>query len=167
MMIHAILALCMLTILEFDPKDTFPSDCGDACMQQPVYELTSEIQSNQDIITELNELRAAYGLAPLTVSPKLTEAACVRCHEITSCMSHTRPDGRSCSSIYTDMSIDARIWGENLAAGYSTESRVVQEWIASESHCANLLNPDFRCAGAAHITTDTGYRDYWVMLFSD
>lgn len=164
---HTILLLCIITLLNLDPQDIFTSDPDTGCMLPPEYEITGIIQTDEDIMTELNDLRLSYGLTPLTDSPLLTEAAYVRCHEITSCMSHTRPDGRSCSSIYTDLSVDANIWGENLAAGYSTTTRVIQEWMASESHRANLLNPDFRHAGVAHITTDYGYEDYWVILFSD
>ena len=44
----------------------------------------------------VNEERAAYGLAPLKVSPELSAAAEVRANEIVRQFSHTRPDGSSC-----------------------------------------------------------------------
>ncbi|MFP3515283.1 CAP domain-containing protein [Pseudomonas sp. SIMBA_077] len=56
--------------------------------------------------------------------------------------------------------------GENIAAGLDTPRKVVDGWLASPGHCANIMNPDFRELGAAYATdpkSDAGI--YWTALF--
>jgi uncharacterized protein YkwD len=56
--------------------------------------------------------------------------------------------------------------GENIAAGRDSVSRVVEGWLASPSHCANLMNPQFSELGAAYAVdpqSDAGI--YWTALF--
>ena len=51
------------------------------------------------VLDAVNENRAAYGLAPLTLVDDLCEDADIRAEEIVENFSHTRPDGSSCFSI--------------------------------------------------------------------
>ncbi|UVJ42144.1 CAP domain-containing protein [Pseudomonas sp. LS1212] len=56
--------------------------------------------------------------------------------------------------------------GENIAAGHDTVRRVVDGWLASPGHCANLMNPQFRELGAAYAVdpkSDAGI--YWTAMF--
>ena len=55
--------------------------------------------------------------------------------------------------------------GENIAAGYPSVNAVVDGWIASDGHCANLLNPDLRDMGMACVagTASSSYRTYWTL----
>ena len=56
--------------------------------------------------------------------------------------------------------------GENIAAGQDSVQRVVEGWLASPGHCANLMNPQFRELGAAYAVdpkSDAGI--YWTALF--
>ena len=56
--------------------------------------------------------------------------------------------------------------GENIAAGQDTVRRVVDGWIASPGHCANLMNPQFQELGAAYAVdpkSDSGI--YWTAMF--
>lgn len=56
--------------------------------------------------------------------------------------------------------------GENIAAGQDTAVKVVDGWLASPGHCANLMNPSFRELGAAYAVdpkSDAGI--YWTTLF--
>jgi len=56
--------------------------------------------------------------------------------------------------------------GENIAAGQDTVRRVVDGWLASPGHCANLMNPEFRELGAAYAVdpkSDAGI--YWTAMF--
>lgn len=56
--------------------------------------------------------------------------------------------------------------GENIAAGQDTPRKVVDGWLASPGHCANLMNPQFRELGAAYATdpkSDAGV--YWTAMF--
>ena len=56
--------------------------------------------------------------------------------------------------------------GENIAAGQDTARKVVDGWLASPGHCANLMNAGFRELGAAYATdpkSDAGI--YWTAMF--
>jgi uncharacterized protein YkwD len=56
--------------------------------------------------------------------------------------------------------------GENIAAGQDTARKVVDGWLASPGHCANLMNPQFRELGAAYAVdpkSDAGI--YWTAMF--
>ena len=56
--------------------------------------------------------------------------------------------------------------GENIAAAQDSARKVVDGWLASPGHCANLMNPQFRELGAAYAAdpkSDAGI--YWTALF--
>ncbi|SEI20758.1 CAP domain-containing protein [Pseudomonas fuscovaginae UPB0736] len=56
--------------------------------------------------------------------------------------------------------------GENIAAGQDSGRKVVDGWLASPGHCANLMNPQFHELGAAYAIdpkSDSGI--YWTALF--
>jgi len=60
--------------------------------------------------------------------------------------------------------------GENIGAGYSTPEAVVEGWINSPGHRANLLNPDFTEIGVGYffLENDTGnenWNHYWTQVF--
>lgn len=95
-----------------------------------------------DICTAINAERAKVGLAAVTLNADLTNAAAVRSVEISNTFSHTRPDG---SDWYT---VNANIMmGENLAYGYVDAADVMNGWMSSPSHKANILTPEFQTVG--------------------
>ena len=56
--------------------------------------------------------------------------------------------------------------GENIAAGLDTPRKVVDGWLASPGHCANLMNPQYSELGAAYAVdpkSDAGI--YWTAMF--
>ncbi len=55
--------------------------------------------------------------------------------------------------------------GENIAAGYAGIDGVMAGWMASDSHCANLMNPRFTAVGLVCVpgTAATSYSSYWTM----
>lgn len=56
--------------------------------------------------------------------------------------------------------------GENIAAGQDSARKVVEGWLASPGHCANIMNPDFRELGASYAVdpkSDAGI--YWTAMF--
>jgi uncharacterized protein YkwD len=56
--------------------------------------------------------------------------------------------------------------GENIAAGQGNVRKVVDGWLASPGHCANLMNPRFHELGAAYAVdpkSDAGI--YWTAMF--
>ena len=57
-----------------------------------------------------------------------------------------------------------RTVGENIAAGQRSVSEVVDGWMASDGHCANLMSPAFRDIGMACASDSASrYGRYWVL----
>jgi uncharacterized protein YkwD len=56
--------------------------------------------------------------------------------------------------------------GENLAAGQSDIDDALQAWLASPSHCANLMQPEYRDVGLACVQRrGSRYERFWVAHF--
>ena len=119
------------------------------------------------LIASLNSVRSSYGLPALSESASLSGPAKCRLAEIRTLMSHTRPDGRDCHTVFSDYGLSPDLWGENLAAGYAFPEEVLTAWLASETHRENLLDPRFTQAGFVHMITDDAYGDYWVLLLTN
>ena len=61
-----------------------------------------------------------------------------------------------------------RFIGENIGAGTVMDSpeKMVDGWLASDGHCANLMNPNFKEVGMAMVKKDnTHYIHYWTQDF--
>ena len=82
--------------------------------------------------------------------------------------SHTGSDGSSAGDRATRAGYSWSAWGENIAAGvpYSAVSAVMQGWIDSPGHCANLMNANFSNLGAAKFSNPAStYNVYWTQAF--
>jgi len=138
---------------------------SDATSSQTVDDQTnSDLSFASQVVAICNEYRAANGLSPLTEDGTLDSKALVRAGEIITNFDHVRPDGSSCFSILDDYSWTA--CGENIAAGQTTPREVVNAWMNSEGHRANILNPSFNKIGVGY-TTGGPYGSYWVQIFTD
>ena len=118
----------------------------------------------QEVLNLCNVERANYGIEPLELDEYLIECADIRAEEIVENFSHTRPDGISCFTILRGISYNT--CGENIAAGHSTAEETVEQWMNSEGHRANILNPAFKKLGVGYcFDEDSQYKHYWVQLF--
>ena len=81
--------------------------------------------------------------------------------------SHTSLNGRTFSQRITAAGYSWRTAGENIAAGYATPEAVVQGWLQSPGHCANIMNPAFKDLGVGYgYGAASSYKHYWVQDFS-
>ena len=111
----------------------------------------------------VNRERAANGLAPLKYSDKLSEAALVRAEEIQSVFSHTRPNGTRCFTAVTEAGINYTSAGENIAYGQRNPEEVMNAWMNSSGHRANILGAyDYIGVG---VTYKNGTY-YWSQFFA-
>ena len=116
-----------------------------------------------EVLNLVNAERAKVGVAPLTLAQDLQEASAIRAREVVQLFSHTRPDGSSC---FTVMKNRGRTYGENIAAGHATASETVEQWMNSQGHRENILNPAFRELGVGYAyESNSMYHHYWVQLF--
>ena len=103
---------------------------------------------------------------PLTWNAKLTQAATGHSQDMAAqnYFSHTSLDGRTLADRINATSYLWSTIGENIAAGYPTVNAVVDGWMASDGHCANVMNPNFSEMGLACIaSSSSAYSTYWTM----
>ena len=111
-----------------------------------------------------NTTKVHYDASPLTYDYGLELNAMKRAAEIAIYYSHTRPNGESCFSCFP--SVQGYI-GENLAAGYRTPEAVVDGWMNSPGHRANILRKEFRSIGIGLVIADDRYGYYCAQSFGD
>lgn len=119
----------------------------------------------QGVLELVNAERSKAGKSPLTLNNALCETAQLRADEIVKTFSHTRPDGTSCFTALKGAGISYRTCGENIAAGQDTPASVMDSWMNSEGHRANILNGDFSSIGIGYVKAASGYGHYWVQMF--
>nr|WP_302650475.1 CAP domain-containing protein [uncultured Agathobaculum sp.] len=112
----------------------------------------------------VNAVRAQHGLAALTVDTKVQRAAQVRAAETAQSFSHTRPNGSSFSTALTEAGVTYRTAGENIAYGQSTPQAVVDAWMNSSGHRANILSSSYTTIGVGY--TVVNGTAYWAQLFT-
>lgn len=118
-------------------------------------------------ITELvNEHRAAAGLAPVEYSVELSRAAQTRAYEIETSFSHTRPNGSNFSTVLKEHGISYRYSGENIAWGQKSPEEVVNAWMNSAGHRANILSKSFTKLGVGYQQNARGV-NYFTQLFTN
>lgn len=117
------------------------------------------------VVELVNEERAKAGLKPLTLETNITVAAQVRAVETEQSFSHTRPDGRHFSTALKEAGVSYRGAGENIAWGQKTPEQVMNGWMNSAGHRANILNEKFTSIGVGYYQNANGV-NYWSQLFT-
>lgn len=119
---------------------------------EPSNEITPE-----NVVALMNVYRADAGLPPLHVSDKLNAAATDRMHDMEDggWWSHHSPEGTSPFVWLTVRDYDYVFAAENLAAGFETARLLVQTWIESPGHRANILGAQYSECGVAIIDGST------------
>lgn len=116
-----------------------------------------------EVIRLVNVERANAGLAPLAKNGTACQAADIRASEIGVSFSHTRPDGRDCFTVFEEFGIGFTACGENIAMGQPSPEAVVEGWMNSPGHRANILNENFQEIGVG--VKNVNGRMHWVQLF--
>ena len=121
---------------------------------------TDNFQNAEQVVSLTNAERAKAGVPALTMDKDLTLAAMQRAAEIAVFFSHTRPSGMPW---YT---VNLKAYGENIAGGtgsFSTAQGVMNGWMNSPGHRANLLTSSYRTIGVGCFTQNG--ITWWVQLF--
>jgi uncharacterized protein YkwD len=112
------------------------------------------------VLSEMNSYRAKEGLSPLRFDPRLVAAADDRMQDMEDLeyWSHDAPDGRSPFVWLKPHGYDFRFAGENLATGFETVELLLEGWMESPGHRANILSADYADVGIAVIDGSTTHR---------
>lgn len=125
---------------------------------------TSQGDFASQVVALVNAERAKQGLSALTIDTKVQQAALVRAKESAQSFSHTRPNGSSFSTALTEAGVSYRTAGENIAYGQSTPQQVMNAWMNSSGHRANILNANYTTIGMGY--TVINGTAYWAQLFT-
>ncbi|KOX05981.1 CAP domain-containing protein [Streptomyces sp. NRRL B-3648] len=101
-----------------------------------------------EVLKLVNEERAKAGRSPLAANSSLTRLAESFSDDMAArgFFDHTDPDGRTPWDRAASAGI-TELGGENIARGQADAAAVMQSWMNSPGHRANILNPDFKTLG--------------------
>lgn len=131
-----------------------------------------------DVLALINQLRVesqtcgdtSYpAVTEITWSSTLTLAATEHSNNMANYnfFDHTGLDG---STVGTRVTAQGYTWSrvsENIAAGQTSAQSVVDGWMSSEGHCANIMNADVTEMGlACQVNSDSDYQRYWTQVFA-
>ncbi|MBQ8397832.1 MAG: SafA/ExsA family spore coat assembly protein [Clostridia bacterium] len=117
----------------------------------------------QEVIRLVNEIRAENGLKPLTYDWELSRVARYKSQDMKDnrYFSHTSPVYGSPFQMMKSFGLTYRTAGENIAKGYATPQAVVNGWMNSSGHRANILNASFTRIGVGYVASG----NYWTQMF--
>lgn len=130
---------------------------------QPSTNETDVNAFEQEVVNLTNAERTKAGLAPLQIDTKLMAAAREKSQDMQSnnYFSHTSPTFGSPFDRMKALGISYKAAGENIAKGQRTPQEVVQAWMDSPGHRANILNANFTHIGVGYVKTG----NYWTQQF--
>jgi uncharacterized protein YkwD len=79
---------------------------------------------------------------------------------------HTGLDGSSPGDRISAAGYNWKTYGENIAAGYQDAQSVMQSWLTSSGHCANIMNANFKEVGVGMVNSSDSYGTYWTQVFA-
>ena len=120
----------------------------------------------QAVLSLVNEERSKQGLRPLKLSSKLTSIATLKSRDMAdkNYFDHQSPTYGSPFDMLHSYGVQYRSAGENIAAGQRTPEEVMQAWMNSSGHRANILNKDFTEIGIGYYQGGS-YKVYWTQMF--
>jgi hypothetical protein len=103
------------------------------------------------LINLTNEARAQNGLPALTINPLLMTSAQEKSNDMFSknYFAHTSPDGITPWYWFKAAGYNYVYAGENLAKNFATAEALFDAWMASSTHRANILSPNYVDIGIA------------------
>lgn len=126
----------------------------------------------QQVVDLTNAERVEAGCPPLSIDLQLVQAAQGHSEDmaLSDFFSHTGSDGSRPWDRIEAAGYEWREAGENIAAGYQSPESVVDAWMNSDGHRANILRCSYQDIGVGYfyLADDTGavnYRHYWTQVF--
>ena len=116
-----------------------------------------------EVIRLVNEQRKKNGLAELKEDWQLSRVARYKSEDMkqNKYFSHTSPTYGSPFEMMKSFGISYKTAGENIARGYKTPKSVVDGWMNSSGHRANILNSKFTHIGVGYVEDGS----YWTQMF--
>lgn len=123
----------------------------------------SVLSYEKEVIRLVNVVRAQNGLKPLKENWELSRVARYKSQDMADnkYFSHTSPTYGSPFQMMRDFGLSYRSAGENIAYGQRTPQEVVNAWMNSSGHRANILNSSYTQIGVGYVADGR----YWTQMF--
>ena len=123
----------------------------------------SVLSYESEVIRLVNEVRRENGLKALTANWELSRVARYKSQDMLNkgYFSHTSPTYVTPLQMMKAFGLSFRTAGENIARGYSTPQAVVNGWMNSSGHRANILNASYTQIGVGYVAQG----NYWTQMF--
>ena len=120
----------------------------------------------QEVLRLVNVERTKRGLKPLTLNTKLSNVATLKSQDMINknYFSHTSPTYGSPFDMMKQFGISYTAAAENIAKGQKTPAQVVNAWMNSSGHRANILNANYTELGVGVAKSSNG-TIYWTQMF--
>ena len=144
-----------------DNKD----DRDDSSKDEPVSAGQSSMTSQ--VVSLVNSERAAQGIAALQNDSKLSEIAQQKAEDMAKnqYFSHTSPTYGSAFDMLKAAGYSYKTAGENIAMGQKSAASVMDGWMHSSGHRANILHTSYEKIGVGYAVSADG-TPYWVQIFA-
>ena len=147
-------------------QSTDQAGTGDSDAQSLDDDRQAESTQAQEILKFVNQERQKAGVQPLTLSDQLTNVASIKAKDMAdkNYFSHDSPTYGSPFDMMKQFGISYSYAGENIAAGQKSAAEVMNSWMNSSGHKANILNKNFTQLGVG-FKRGGQYGTEWVQLF--
>ena len=129
---------------------------------------SANLTYEQKVVELVNVERQKAGLPALKMDASLSNVARAKSKDmaVNNYFAHQSPTYGSAGDMLRQYGISWHAWGENIAAGQSTPEIVVNAWMNSSGHRANILSSNFSKIGVGYVTSSSG-RPYWTQIFTN
>ena len=123
----------------------------------------SVLSYESEVVRLVNEIRVKNGLNKLTEDWELSRVARYKSQDMkdNNYFSHTSPVYGSPFQMMKNFGISYKSAAENIAKGQSTPQAVVNAWMNSSGHRANILNSSYNRIGVGYVKNG----NYWTQMF--
>ena len=150
-------------VIDANPQVTNPHLIYPGQVLSIPQENSSVIAFEHEVIRLVNEIRVEHGLQALTANWELSRVARYKSQDMVDhrYFSHTSPTYGTPFQMIKAFGLSYRTAGENIAYGQSTPQAVVNAWMNSSGHRANILNSSYTQIGVGYVANG----HYWTQMF--
>lgn len=147
--------------------DTTESGTGDTNTSNDETADKDASEQAQAVLKIVNEERAKQGLKALILDKQLNNVAQLKAEDMkkNNYFDHNSPTLGSPFDLMRSQGVSYRTAGENIAAGQQSAEAVMNSWLNSSGHRANILNGNYTKLGVGFVTGGR-YGTYWVQEFT-
>ncbi|MFV0503978.1 MAG: CAP domain-containing protein [Lachnospirales bacterium] len=122
---------------------------------------TAGVTTTEKVLELVNLERKKAGLSEIRLNPEVTKEAQLKVEDMINLgyFSHESPTYGTVSEQLKNANIVFSMMGENIALGQTTPEEVMDAWMNSDGHKANILEPNFTDIGIGFL------ENYWVQIF--